>query len=152
MTAESSPSRDIRRAFRDGQAWRALLIYGLLVPPFFWALELYLNSGLASHACFPQVTPRASFLPGWQSIWAALLVINIVCVVLCAVGLGASGFSWRRLHASGGVENERGGIPYPSQGRLGAFAVSGLLISALFTLAILFNTLSLWALSTCSQA
>ena len=128
-----------------------LLLYGLLVPPFVWAVELYLNFGLASHACFPEVSPRASFLAGWDRIWIVLLVVNIVSAAICAIGLLASGYSWRRLRNERPVAQEVGGAPYPSQGRLTSFAVSGLMVSGLFTLAILFNTISLWALSTCSQ-
>jgi hypothetical protein len=152
MTLQSAPSREIAPASGGGQARLGLLVYGLLIPPFVWALELYLNFGLASHACFPDRTPRASFLPGWESIWVGLLVINIVCVAACAAGLIASGFSWRRLRVVHPVPAEEGGVPHPAEGRLSAFAVSGLLVSGLFALAVLFNTLSLWALSTCSQA
>ncbi|MGC1298766.1 MAG: hypothetical protein WA869_27390, partial [Alloacidobacterium sp.] len=64
---------------------------------------------------------------------------------------GGSGYSWRRLPNERPVAQEVGGAPYPSQGRLTSFAVSGLMVSGLSTLAILFNTISLWALSTCSQ-
>ena len=127
------------------------MLYGLLVPPFVWAVELYLNFGLASHACFPDGAPRASFLPGWERIWTVLLAVNIVCAAVCAIGLFASGYSWRRLRHERPVAEEIGGAPYPSEGRLRSFAVAGLMVSGLFTLAVLFNTLSLWALSTCSQ-
>jgi hypothetical protein len=110
-----------------------------------WAVQLELNYGLASHACFPAEAPRASFLPGWERIWVVLLVVNLVCLALCAIGLLTSGYSRRRFRA------ELGGVEYPSMERLSAFAVSGLLVSGVFTVAILFNTLYLWALSTCSQ-
>ena len=56
-----------------------MLWYGLLIPPVVWAIQLELNYGLASHACFPAGTPRASFLPGWERIWVVLLVVNLVC-------------------------------------------------------------------------
>jgi hypothetical protein len=116
-----------------------------------WAVQLELNYGLASHACFPAEAPRASFLPGWERIWVVLLVVNLVCLALCAIGLLTSGYFRRRFRGEQPVEGELGGVEYPSMERLSAFAVSGLLVSGVFTVAILFNTLYLWALSTCSQ-
>ena len=151
MTAQPATSTEARAVPRNGGLWSGLLVYGLLVPPFVWAVELYLNFGLASHACFPDGAPRASFLPGWGRIWMALLAVNIVCAAICAIGLLAAGYSWRRLRDEPPAAQEIGGAPYPSEGRLISFAVCGLMVSGLFTLAILFNTISLWALSTCSQ-
>jgi hypothetical protein len=152
MTPQPASSAQVRSAARDGGTRGGLLFYGLLVPPLVWAVELYLNFGLASHACFPSEAPRASFLPGWERIWIALLVVNIVCAAICAIGLLASGYSWRRLRVPHVVATEEiGGAHDPSEERMRSFAVSGLMVSGLFTLAILFNTVSLWALSTCSQ-
>ena len=151
MSVRPATSPHVPLVPRRSGAWRALLWYGLLIPPVVWAVQLELNYGLASHACFPIGTPRASFVPGWERIWVVLLVVNLVCLAICAIGLLASGSSWRRLRGEQPVEGEVGGIAYPSQERLRAFAVSGLLVSGIFTSAIFFNTLYLWALSTCSQ-
>jgi hypothetical protein len=151
MTQSPTTSIDARPAPRNGGAWSGFLLCGLLVAPLIWAIQLYLNYGLASHACFPGQTPRASFLSGWERIWVALLVVNLVCVAICAIGLLASGYSWRRLRQPGVVAEEVGGVAYPSEERVRSFAVAALMVSGLFTAAILFNTLYLWALSTCSQ-
>jgi hypothetical protein len=126
------------------------LWYGLLAPPLVWAAELYLNYGLASHACFPGQAPRASFISGWDRVWVALLVVNLVCLAVAAIGLVTSAFSWRRLRDEQPVEGEAGRIAYPPGERLKSFAVSGLMVSGLFTVTILFNTLYLWSISTCS--
>jgi hypothetical protein len=126
-------------------------MYGLLIPPLAWAIELYLNFGLASHACFPDGAPRASFLAGWEGIWTVLVAVSIVCAVICAIGLISSGYSWRSLSRERPPAEVIGEVPRPSEGRLRAFAVSGLIVSGLFAVAILFDSLYLWALSTCSQ-
>ncbi len=128
-------------------------MYGLLLPPLVWAIQLYLNFGLASHACLPGEEPRTSFLPGWEHTWIVLLVVNLVCAGLCAIGLLASGYSWRRLGhrqtVAVGADSE---AAYISGERMRSFAVAGLMVSGVFTVAILFDTVYLWALSTCSQA
>jgi hypothetical protein len=127
------------------------LLYGLLLPPLVWAIQLYLNFGLGSHACYPNEAPRAGFAPGWERTWTALLVVNLVCAAICAIGLLASGYSWGRLHNERPGAGKVGSVAYPSQERLRFFAVTGLMVSALFTAAILFNAIYLWALATCSQ-
>ena len=154
MSGRSATTPEAHFDIRRGGASRGLLWYGLIAPPLVWAAELYLNYGLASHACFPGRAPRASFLSGWERVWAALMVVNLVCLAVAAIGLVTSAFSWRRLRDEQLVveRGEAGGIAYPSGGRLRAFAASGLMVSGLFTVAILFNTLYLWSISTCSLA
>lgn len=141
---------DGRPARRSGGAWQGLLWYGLLVPPFVWAVQLDLNYGLASHACFPDGAPRASFLSGWERIWVVLLVVNLVCAAICAVGLVASGQSWRRLRDQRVGPEQGSGWAYTTEERRRSFALCGLMVSGIFTAAVLFNTLYLWALSSCS--
>jgi hypothetical protein len=129
-----------------------LLMYGLLAPPLVWAIQLYLNFGVASHACFPGELPRASFLPGWEQSWVALLAVNLVCAALCAIGLVASASSWRDLRnrPESPIEADRQATD-PSDEQRRSFAAAGIMLSALFTAAILFDAIYLWALSTCSQ-
>lgn len=128
------------------------MLYGLLLPPLVWATQLYLNFGLASHACFPGEGPRADFVHGWERTWSLLLVVNLLCAAICAIGLLASGYSWRRLRDEYPGEGKVAGVAYPSPERLRSLAVAGAMMSAVFTAAILFDTIYLWVLSTCSQA
>ena len=91
------------------------MLYGLLLPPLVWAIQLYLNFGLASHACFPGEAPRATFVHGWERTWSLLLVVNLLCAAICAIGLLASGYSWHRLRdeypGEGKVDWRR--LPFP---------------------------------------
>ena len=150
MSSQAAGPAGSRPTPAGNRGWERLMLYGLLVPPLAWVVELYLNFGLASHACFPGEAPRASFIPGWGRIWIALLAINIVCALVCAAGLITAGYGWRRLGKAAPVPREVWGVPYPSEGRLRQFALSGLIVRGLFTAAIVFNTISLWTLSTCS--
>ncbi|HLH47895.1 MAG TPA: hypothetical protein VKV96_01030 [Roseiarcus sp.] len=151
MASDSASSVVERPAPGRGGLWRGWLYYGLLVPPLAWSLQLLTDFALASHACFPQGTTRASFLPGWEGIWTVLLIINLVCLAASIAGLIGAFYSWRRLPPRP-APNEHDDLLGPGEGRLRVFAASGFLISFLFTIAILFNTSSLSALSTCSQA
>jgi hypothetical protein len=151
MTPQPAKSTDVRPVPRDCGPWSGLIMYGLFIPPLAWAIELYLNFGLASHACFPDGAPRASFLPGWEGIWIVLVAVSLICAAICAIGLISSGYSWRSLSRERPPAEAIGEVLHPSEGRLRAFAVSGLIVSGLFTVAILFDSLYLWALSTCSQ-
>ena len=100
---------------------------------------------------FPTEGRERAFLPGWEGIWTVLVAVNIICALACAIGLLTSRYSWSRIPRDRLPAEEAGGIPSPSPGRLQAFAVSGLIVSGLFTTAIVFNFLYLLALSTCSQ-
>ena len=100
---------------------------------------------------FPTGVRESSFLPGWEGIWTVLVAVNIICALACAIGLLTSRYSWSRIPRDRLPAEEPGGIPSPSPGRLHAFAVSGLIVSGVFTTAIVFNFLYLLALSTCSQ-
>ena len=129
------------------------MLYGLLLPPLVWAIQLYLNFGLASHACFPGEAPRAelsckvgnehgaccsssisSARRSARSAFSRPAILGIVCATNTP------------------VKEKSAGVAYPSQERLRSFAVAGAMMSAVFTAAILFDTIYLWALSTCSQA
>ncbi|HEY1781066.1 MAG TPA: hypothetical protein VGG79_11680 [Roseiarcus sp.] len=152
MTETSTVTLDRPSSRRHDGVLSGLLLYALLLPPFVWAVQLYLNFGLASHACFPAETPRTSFLPGWEQIWVWLLVVNLLCAAMCAIGLLASGYSQRRLRNEKAVADTGDGAPTPAHPeRLRSFAIAGLMVSGVFSTAILFDTIYLWALSTCSQ-
>jgi hypothetical protein len=124
------------------------LYYGLLAPPLAWCVQEYLGFGLASHACFPQSAPRASFLPGYGGVWATLLSVNLALLIVAALGLLSSGLVGNRLKQVGGPGADLLG---PRESRIRVLAASGILVALLFAIAIAFNTISLATLFTCSQ-
>ena len=158
MTYPASPAFDAEPAGPE-RDWPTVVVlcYGLLVPPFLWAFQESLNFGLASHACFPHATPRAAFIPGMNWVWYALLGINLACLVASAAGMATSWYFWRRLLRDLFPDDRRredvhDDLLEPGEPRVRVFAASGFLISLLFSIAILVNTISLWTLSTCSLA
>ena len=130
-----------------------LLYFGLFAPVLAWALQEYVCFGLASHACFPQGAPRASFLPPYEGVWGALLSLNVALLIVCLVGVVTSLIAIRSARTSGGRsayahETSRASVA----ARRRTFASAGALVSLLFLVAIAANTVSLMTLSTCSQA
>ena len=142
MSAQTSPPLRPADGAYEPSAFRRS--YPILAPPLVWAFQLYANFAISSHACFPSEAPRADFLPGWTHVCNTTLTVNIVCAIASAVGLLLAASMWRAVRQDG----ESG----PLWERLNAEALSGILISALFTVAVLFNTVSLGSLSTCSRA
>lgn len=128
------------------------MYYGLFAPWVAWGAEQLTDFALASHACFPAGESRAAFLEGWHGVWSVMLAINIALLVISAAGMATSLLSWRRLWREQRHKDEHHWLLEPGEGRVRVFAASGFLVSLLFTIAIIFNTISLTALSTCSQA
>jgi hypothetical protein len=158
MTYPASPAFDAAPAGpeRDWSSF-VVLYYGILIPPLLWAFQESLNFGLASHACFPHATPRAAFIAGMAWVWCALPGINLGCLVASAAGVATSFYSWRRLWRDLLPDDRRredvhDDLLEPGEPRVRVFAASGFLISLLFSIAILCNSISLWTLGTCSLA
>jgi hypothetical protein len=128
----------------------ALSAYGLLASPAAWAAQLLVNYALASHACFPSGTMREGFLVGWEHIWAAMSAINIICMLIALSGVTASAYLWTKLQRGPFLKPEH--FRAPGEGLAGVAAWAGLLVASLFSIAIIFNTIYLSALSKCSLA
>lgn len=158
MTYPASPAFDAEPAGPE-RRWSTFVVlyYGILIPPFLWAFQESLNFGLASHACFPHDSPRATFTQDMDWVWYALLGINLVCLVGSAAGLGTSYYSWRSILRDLRPDRRRredvhDDLLEPGEPRIRVFAAAGFLISLLFSIAILVNTISIWTLGTCSLA
>lgn len=158
MSYPTSPAFDAEPAGPE-RAWPsfAALYYGILIPPLAWAFQECLDYGLASHACFPENMPRPTFLHDMGWIWWALLGINLLCLVGSAAGVATSYLLWGRLlrglaPRDRGREDVHDNLLEPGEPRVRVFAAAGFLISLLFTIAILVNTISIWTIGTCSLA
>ncbi|HZZ60133.1 MAG TPA: hypothetical protein VFE63_03035 [Roseiarcus sp.] len=158
MTYPASPAFDAEPAGPE-RRWSSFveLYYGILIPPFLWAFQESLNFGLASHACFPDGAPSPAFIHGMGWVWWALLGVNLVCLIASAAGMANSYLLWRRLWRDLDPSDRRredvhNDVLAPGEPRVRVFAAAGFLISLLFSIAILFNSISIWTLGTCSLA
>lgn len=109
-------------------------LFGVAAGPTAWIAQLVAGYGLSSYACYPGDAPLQTPPAGGEH--ALLLAINLAGLALAAAGFAASWLGWRR---AGEAET----------GRARFLAACGLLASAAFAIAILFDTPSALALGLC---
>jgi hypothetical protein len=135
-----SPHRDQVRIER--------LILVLMAGPAAWIVQLVVGYGVASRLCRPGDAPRLVAPPwGWatEHIWLTLL--NIACLLL-SLGAGAVALGdWRRSREEKPGKAEA--MLDVGEGRTRFLAGCGVLTSAAFAVAILFNTVSPTLIPAC---
>jgi hypothetical protein len=118
---------------------------GLLAAPLGWSLLVMLGFALSAHACFPRDVPLAS--PIWQSIWLFLLAIVLIAAFVGIVGDLVAFRSWRRTRDEKPGRADR--LLASGEGRTRFLAMSGLLVSTLFILAVGFEAIALFLSPLC---
>ncbi|HWG11539.1 MAG TPA: hypothetical protein VN693_08610 [Rhodanobacteraceae bacterium] len=116
------------------------LVFGIAGAPLAWNVELLAGAALAGHQCYPRDIPLS--LPRWTGTWEFLLTLSLAAIVL---GLSAGGVAW---HSWGRVRDEMSGSG--GEGRTRFLALSGMLCSGLFLLALLFTLAVVWLVPLCS--
>ncbi len=122
---------------------RYLLAFGVFASPLAWALALYALFALASHNCFPGVSPLP--IGAWSGAWL-LWLIALAALAVCIVAGLLSYRSWQdtyRLNASADAPVEFG------KGRARFFAVWGALTSLLFVIVMLASLFPLFVVPIC---
>ncbi len=124
-----------------------LLFSALLASPLAWSAQLLLNYGLASHACFPNWTPKASPIWGW--LYSSLLAINLAALAIAIAATVVSFVMWRRVseEAAGGHEH----LLDAGQGRTRFFAIWGVWAGVWFIIQILFGTIAAVGVPGCGS-
>jgi hypothetical protein len=123
------------------------LLFGLASGPAAWIVQLVVNYGLAGHACFPNDAPRPL---GPSAIIAqsdTLMFVSVACLALAISGLAVSYWSWRQVRRPGdqGVEGE----PNVAVGRVRFLSLCGMLASAGFAIAVLFDAVPIFGVPAC---
>ena len=126
-----------------------ILFAALLAAPIAWSLQLLLNYGLASHACFPRETPREAFVSGGSWTTAALIAINLAALVVAILATVASYFIWKeaRDEAQGGHAH----LIDVGRGRTRFFAIWGVWGGVWFVIQIIFGTIAVFGAPGCGQ-
>ncbi|RTL88486.1 MAG: hypothetical protein EKK29_05110 [Hyphomicrobiales bacterium] len=125
----------------------AALFSALLAPPLAWSAQLLLNYGLASHACFPSWSPKASPMWGWLD--ASLLAINLAALVIAIAATVVSFVLWRRVSREAAGSHED--LLDAGQGRTRFFAIWGVWSGVWFIVQILFGTIAAVGVPGCGS-
>jgi hypothetical protein len=114
----------------------AALWFGLFGAPAAWSVQTLVNVPLASHGCFPRLSPLATPVVGVRGIaFAVSLAVLVVCVAALAT-------SWRSWRGTSHEQQERTGaaegkgqaqaLLETGEGRTRFMAFAGVLTSATF--------------------
>ncbi|MBV8359240.1 MAG: hypothetical protein JO189_15095 [Deltaproteobacteria bacterium] len=122
------------------------LIVAALVPAL-WIMQLIVNYGLSSYACFPRNVPHEHLPPEWHWLLPVMLAINLIALFVCVCGIFASSSEWRdrRIDYTSSINEviEIGESPIKYLDLWGYIVATG------FLLVILFNTFALLVIPSC---
>ena len=114
----------------------AALLFGIVAAPVAWNAQILLSVALSGHACYPHEKPLAA--PLWSNLGSMLVVINFASIAIAIIGGIVAWRSWLQTRA------ERPGSGHhlleSGDGRTRFMAMCGMLISALFLVALLFGS------------
>jgi len=123
-----------------------LLFAALLAAPFAWLIQLYVDYGLASQACFPRDEPLPTGLTTSPAVWPGSLAVIVGTLVIACAASGVSFWIWRRTRHE--VSNAYG-LVEGAEGRTQFLAVWGVWTGAWFALGILFGAIGFFEVSAC---
>jgi hypothetical protein len=129
-----------------GAVPRWLLFTVLLAAPLAWFVQLCVDYGLASNACFPRGNPLPNGLKISPAVWPGSFALIIGALVIALAASGASFWMWRRTRQE--VANVDGLIE-GAEGRTRFLAVWGFWAGIWFALQILFGAIGFIAVSAC---
>lgn len=127
------------------QVGLATLLYGLIAAPAAWLAAEVFSAAVAQRACFPGYAPLAA--PAFDGSKLIDLVAMLIALLVCASGIGAALWAWRRTRG----EHRGGGGPLldVGEGRSRFMALTGLMTSFGFLLAVLFSLPALMLTPVC---
>jgi hypothetical protein len=124
-----------------------LLVLILFVVPLLWGIRLVANFAIASHFCFPGDLRRYA-LPnplGW--VWPTMIGIDVLTILIALAAILVSYRNWRI--ASEESAGPRSPLIEIGEGRTRFLSMWGLLIGALFVIAVSFDLVALFIVPVC---
>lgn len=122
-----------------------LLWFGLLGAPLAWSLQLLIGYAFSANRCFPGT--QLQLHTPTTGINTALVVMTVVALLIAAAAGVTAWRSWKATHhEEGGKEEEALEV---GEGRTRFMALSGMLLSVLFGLAVFFSGLSPFVVPAC---
>lgn len=127
-------------------SWR--LLTALVLAPSVWAVQILCSYGLASMSCFPRYTPlQGTQVPG---ITVIVEIGSFVALALAGVAIWAAVTAWRRTHREHGGGGEE--ALDAGEGRTRFVALCGIIVTGLFTAAIVWEAVVAIFLPHCFNA
>ena len=131
-----------------------LLWFGLVGGPLAWTVQTLVDLALTSHGCYPRLFPLAApMLAGLRGI---LAIVSVAALIVCIVAALVAMRSWNRTrheHQSSSGAGEKHGpsaaLLETGEGRTRFLALSGLMTSIVFTIAVLAHTVSIFIVGPC---
>jgi hypothetical protein len=133
------------RPARERLIWLSLAI---MMPPTLWVLQLLLLSAFTTYACFPAFTALASPRPSMDWIGALVLAADLIAI-LAATGSGLLALNYFRL-TRGRIATHRDALSLWHLDRLCFMSLGGILSSAGFLCAIIFETIASLMVPPCA--
>lgn len=117
--------------------------FGIVGAPLAWNTELLVGSALSGHQCYPRNLPLP--VPLWAGTGEVLLAMSLVALALGVAAAWVSWHSWTR------TREEKPGSAHGGNGRTRFMALSGLLTSGLFLVALVFTIAAVALVPLCSR-
>ena len=117
----------------------------LALAPAAWGVQLLLDVSMSGHACFPKDVPLVA--PAWDGLYGSLLAVNAGAILLCVIAGRVAWINWQRTREERAGSADR--LLASGDGRTRFLALIGLLTSALFGLAVIFESINVVVVSMC---
>lgn len=144
--AHPAPARGVVRPM--------FLWFGLFGGPAAWTVQTLANTAVAAHACYPRLTPTERPVTG--GLFAITLIVSLVAVAVSIAALLVAWRSWSRTRhehqeQSGGASEHAAqhAALETGEGRTRFMALSGVLMSITFLVAVLAHTASVLIVGPC---
>ena len=131
-----------------------LLWFGLVGGPAAWTVQTLVDLAVASHGCYPRLFPLEA--PVLSSLRAIVISVSLAALIVCITAGLAAIRSWsqtRHEHQSSSGAGEKHGpsaaLLETGEGRTRFLALSGLMTSIVFTIAVLAHTVSIFIVGPC---
>ena len=133
---------------------KGLLWFGLIGGPLAWSVQTLVDLAVASHGCYPRLFPVAS--PVLTGLRAIVLTVSIGALVVCIAAAFAAVRTWgqtRHEHQQSSGKGEQhthvAALLETGEGRTRFLALSGLMTSIVFTIAVLAHGVSILIVGPC---
>jgi hypothetical protein len=130
-----------------GRVGALALAFATMAAPLAWSVHLLMSYAIASHACFPGDMQRLAPPADSVWLWSLLVAIDLITIAIAFAAALVAYRIWRSTrHESPGPA---GTLIEVGEGRTRFLSIWGMLISAGFLVAIVFDLIGVWVLPSC---